>query len=252
MKYLVITKKTLIILCSAVIAIIFISAGGFSLLTSTVAAAKKSLPIYSVETDKKQVALTFDAAWGADDTQQLIDIFEKYNVKATFFVVGDWAQRFPQSVKALSNAGHSIQNHSLNHKKYSTLSSAEIKDDIAACNELIASLTGTNPTLIRTPYGDYNNESIDTINSLGLYPIQWDTDSLDYKKLSVDNIVKRVVNAVQNGSIVLFHNDVENTPKALPVIIENLQKQGYSFVTVDELIYKDNYTIDASGRQRKN
>ena len=216
------------------------------------AALQRQLPIYCVEKDYKVASLSFDAAWGNEDTQQLIDILGKYNIKATFFVVGEWVDKYPESVKALHDAGHEIMNHSLDHKYFSKMSSAQIIEDLNACNDKIEAVTGVRPVLFRPPYGDYNDNVISTVNSINMYPIQWDVDSLDWKDLSAADIQKRVLKRVQPGSIVLFHNAAKNTPAALGGIIESLIAEGYSFLPISQLIYKDNYTIDHTGRQIPN
>ena len=141
-------------------------------------AATRQLPIYCVQRDQKMVAISFDAAWGNEDTQQLIDIMAQYKVKATFFVVGDWVDRYPESVKALHDAGHEIMNHSNTHAHLPRLSPQQITDDLNACNDKIQALTGVRPTLIRLPYGDYDDNSIRTIRAMGMEPIQWDVEAL--------------------------------------------------------------------------
>ncbi len=213
--------------------------------------ATKNLPIYSVETDKKQVAITFDAAWTNQDTDTLIKILKKHNAKATFFIVGDWAERFPESVKAFYDAGHTIANHSDTHKSFSKCSRDEIKKEIVNCNEKLEKITGEKATLIRAPSGDYTQESLEIAKSLGMETIQWNCDSLDYTKISVEEIITRVINGTQSGSIILFHNGVDNTAEALDKILTELSEQGYSFVSVNDLIYKDNYYLDHTGKQHK-
>ncbi len=213
--------------------------------------ATKKLPIYSVQTDEKKVAITFDAAWTNQDTEEIIKILKKHNATATFFIVGDWAEKFPESVKAFYDAGHTIANHSDTHKSFSKCSRDEITEEIINCNKKLENITGEKVTLLRAPSGDYTNESIEVANSLEMYTIQWDCDSLDYTKLSVEEIVDRVLKGTKNGSIVLFHNGVDNTAKALDVALTELSKQGYSFVSVNELIYKDNYYLDHTGRQHR-
>ena len=225
----------------------FVTDGGQAIVT---AALQRQLPIYCVKKDDKVVSLSFDAAWGNEDTQQLIDILGKYNIKATFFVVGEWVDKYPESVKALFDAGHEIMNHSNDHKYFSKMSAAEIIQDINLCNDKIEAVTGVRPTLFRPPYGDYNDNVVSTVNSIGMYPIQWDVDSLDWKDLSAQDIQSRVLKRVQPGSIVLFHNAAKNTPAALGGIIEGLIAQGYSFLPISQLIYTDNYTIDHTGRQQ--
>jgi peptidoglycan/xylan/chitin deacetylase (PgdA/CDA1 family) len=173
----------------------------------------------------------------------------KYNVKATFFVVGFWVDKFPESVKALADAGHEIMNHSDNHAHFARLSTDEIIRNISACNKKIAAVTGVTPTLFRCPYGEYDDHVIRTLKSMGMDTIQWDVDSLDWKDLSAVEITKRVTSKVNPGSIVLFHNAALHTPEALPSIIEYLLQNGYSIVPVSELILKGDTTIDHTGRQ---
>lgn len=209
----------------------------------------RQLPVYCVQRDDKVVALSFDAAWGNEDTQMLIDILDKYSINTTFFVVGDWVDKYPESVKALSDAGNEIMNHSADHAHFSTLSESEIIADITKCNEKIAAITGTTPTLFRCPYGEYDDHVISTINSMGMTAVQWDVDSLDWKGISAGEIQRRVLDKVSPGSIVLFHNAAENTPEALPGIIESLLANGYTIVPVSQILLNGDYTIDHTGRQ---
>lgn len=212
-------------------------------------ASARQLPIYSVQRDQKMASLTFDAAWGNEDTQQLIDILGRYGVKATFFVVGEWADKYPESVKALHDAGHEVMNHSNVHAHLPKLTDREITDDLNACNDKIEAVTGVRPTLIRPPYGDYDDKSIRAIRAMGMEPIQWDVDSLDWKGLSASEIARRVTGRVCPGSIILFHNAAEHTPEALPDIIETLMREGYTLVPVSQLILTGDYVIDHTGRQ---
>lgn len=215
-------------------------------------ATQRVLPIYSVERDNKVVALSFDAGWGNEDTQQLIDILNQYNVKATFFLVGDWVDRYPESVKQLHDAGMELGNHSDDHPHMSKLSADSIVSNVSACNEKIKAITGTSPTLFRCPYGEYDDHVVSTLNSMGMHVIQWDVDSLDWKDLSATEIENRIKSKVQSGSICLFHNAALHTPEALPHIIEYLLSEGYEIVPVSQLIYTENYTIDHTGRQHPN
>lgn len=141
-----------------------------------VSATKRELPIYSVKRDGKFVSLSFDAAWGNEDTQMLIDILGKYHVKATFFVVGSWVDKYPESVKALFDAGHEVMNHSNDHAHFSKLSADQIVKNVTACNEKIAAVTGVTPTLFRCPYGEYDDHVIKALKSMDMSTIQWDVD----------------------------------------------------------------------------
>lgn len=187
--------------------------------------------------------------WGNEDTQQLIDILGKYKIKATFFVVGEWVDKYPESVKALHDAGHEVMNHSNDHAHMNQLSREQIIADVEACNDKIEKVTGVRPTLIRPPYGEYNDTVVSSIRSIGMEPIQWDVDSLDWKDLSATEITQRVTSKVEPGSIVLFHNAALHTPEALPGLIEKLLQDGYTFVPISEILIKGEYTIDHTGRQ---
>lgn len=216
------------------------------------ASVSKKLPIYSVQTDEKKIAITFDAAWTNQDTDQLIKILKKHSAKATFFIVGDWAEKFPESVKVFHNAGHTIANHSDTHKAFSKCSREEIQNEIVSCNKRLEAITGDKITLLRAPSGDYTDQSMEVAKALEMETIQWNVDSLDYTGLSVEEIVQRVLSRTENGSIVLFHNGVDNTAEALDKILTELSARGYAFVSVDDLIYKDNYYLDHTGKQHKN
>ena len=219
MKLFLLKRKRLAALACVLAAGVMFAAVN-SPLTVGAAAAKRQLPIYCVQRDQKMLSISFDAAWGNEDTQQLIDILGKYDIKATFFVVGEWVDKYPESVKALSDAGHEVMNHSNDHAHMSKLSRDEIIADVNTCNDKIEAVTGVRPTLIRPPYGEYDDNVVSAIRSMGMEPIQWDVDSLDWKDLSAAEITKRVTTKVQSGSIVLFHNAAKHTPEALPTILE--------------------------------
>ena len=190
--------------------------------------------------------------WGNDDTEQLISILKEYEVPATFFVVGSWVDKYPESVKQLSDAGHQVQNHSNTHPYMTQLSTEQMKNELESCNQKIEAITGACPTLFRPPYGDYDNAVIDAVADMKMYTIQWDVDSLDWKdNATPQNICERVTKKVKNGSIVLFHNDADHTPAALPTILKCLKDDGYEFVFISDLIYKDNYEIIHDGTQCK-
>ena len=248
MRYIIITKKHLTIAASVIVAAVFAVVCSVGVYANS----NRKLPIYCVETEKKQIALSFDAAWGNDDTEELIKILAEYDAKATFFVVGAWVDKYPESVKQLHEAGHKIMNHSNTHPNMPSLSDAQKKDELISCNKKIAAITGITPTLFRPPYGDYDNATIEATESLGMYTIQWDVDSLDWKEnATAESICKRVTGKVKNGSIVLFHNDAEHTPEALPNILKCLKDEGYEFVFIEDLIYKENYEIKHDGTQCK-
>ncbi len=227
----------------------------YAIKTKTVGAGtslNRSLPIYSVDTNEKKIAISFDCAWGVDYTDKLLDIMEKNDVKSTFFAVQFWVEKYPDYVEKILSAGHEIGTHSRTHSYMSKLSKTAIQDELTTSSKAIERLSGKKVTLFRPPYGDYNNLLIDTCNEMGLYPIQWDVDSLDWKNLSATEIAMRVINGAKNGSIILCHNNGLHTAEALPLIFSTLKNRGFQFVPISELIYKDNYHIDSTGKMIKN
>lgn len=248
MKIILLRRKLLAVLACALAAAAMFYVVNYPEVVSA-ASTNRQLPIYCVQRDQKMVAISFDAAWGNEDTQQLIDILDRYGVKATFFVVGSWVDKYPESVKALSDAGHEVMNHSNTHAHYPQLTADEVIADLNACNDKIETVTGVRPTLVRMPYGDYDDKSVQAARSIGMEPIQWDVDSLDWKEIPADEITQRVTSKVGPGSIVLFHNAALHTPEALPSILEQLTQEGYTFVPISQLILPGNYSIDHTGRQ---
>lgn len=212
---------------------------------------ERRLPIYCVKTDKPQVALTFDAAWGNEDTRRLMDILGAHNIKVTFFMTGGWVEKYPEDVRYIAQQGHELGNHSENHKNMSQLDKAKIKSELQTVHDKVKKLTGKDMTLFRPPYGDYNNDVIEVADSMGYYPIQWDVDSLDWKDYGTDSIVNKILDDphLGNGSIILMHNGAKYTPDALEAVITGLQQKGFEIVPVSSLIWKENFHLDQEGRQ---
>lgn len=212
----------------------------------------RRVPIYSVETEQKQVAISFDAAWGADKTQGILDILKEFNVGATFFLVGFWVDDYPEMTKAIADAGYEIGTHSNTHPDMAKLSKETIKNELATSISKIESVTNQEVSLFRAPFGSYNNDLIDTADRLNLKTIQWDVDSLDWKGLSASEITNRVVSRVKNGSIILMHNNSDNILDALRLTLNRLKVAGYEVTSISDLVYQDDYTIDRNGVQHKN
>lgn len=212
-------------------------------------AAERMLPIYSVERGDKKIAVTFDCAWENSNTDALIDILDEYNARGTFFVTGDWCDRYPDDVKKLYDAGHEIENHSDQHPHVEGISVNDLINDTKECSRKIKMLTGEEPRLYRAPYGEYDDSLITTLDGMGMKVIQWDVDSVDWKKPSPEDIQKKVLSKTKSGSILLFHNDLENTTAALPNILKSLKADGYEIVGVEDMIFFDNYSINSDGRQ---
>ena len=211
----------------------------------------KELPIYCVDTQEPKISISFDAAWGNQDTERILEILKKHDVKATFFMTGGWVEKYPEDVKRIYAEGHDLGNHSQNHKQMSTLSEAECRTEILKVHEAVKELTGYEMRLFRPPYGDYNNTLIHTLYSCGYYPIQWSVDSLDWKDYGVQDIIKRVLEnkKLHNGAIILCHNGGKYTADALDELLTQLEEKGYQLVPISQLIYTENYHMDANGCQ---
>jgi len=255
MKIFVFDKWKLIRYACAlfVIGIVFSFAGNITTnIIATVASANKELPIYCIETSSNDISLTFDCAWGADDMPKILDILKANDVKATFFVLGEWAEKFPEVIKRMAEEGHDVANHSDTHPHIASFSYEDIKKEISEANTKIENLTGKKNDLFRAPYGEYNDNVINAARELGFYTIQWDVDSLDWKNLGKENILNRVLNKTKSGSIILMHNGTEDTANVLDEMIKKLKEKGFNFKKTSEFIYRENYSIDHTGKQIKN
>ncbi len=211
----------------------------------------RELPIYCVDTEENKVALSFDAAWGAEDTQEILDILKEHDIHVTFFATGGWVESYPDDVKAVLEAGHDLGNHSANHKNMSELSDSDKEEELMSVHRKVKELTGYDMFLFRPPYGDYDNNVINVAKDCGYYAIQWDVDSLDWKNYGIDAIIETVTEHknLRNGSIILCHNGADYTAQALDTLITKLEAQGYEIVPVSELIYQDSFHLNYEGRQ---
>lgn len=255
--FLVFNKQKIIsyLIAFSTVAILFAGASFFmpnqakTIQTST--SAGKLLPIYSVETNEKRLSLTMNCAWNADDIDTILDTLSKYKVHITFFMVGDWVDKYPETVKKIAAAGHEIGNHSNTHPHVNNLSLEKNEQQIKECADKIEKLTGKRSVLYRGPYGEYNDVVIKAAKGQKHETIQWSLDTLDYKGLTESEMWNRLKDKLKNGDIILMHNGTTHTADALDRIIYNIQEKGYEIVPVSELIYKEGATIDANGRQQK-
>ena len=208
----------------------------------------REVPIYSVERDDNKIAITFDCAWNDEDIDSILDTLDKYNCKATFFVVGDWVEKYPDALKKISERGHEIGNHSYNHADYTKMSAEAIIADLDKCDAVIEQVTGKKPHLMRAPSGGYNDTVIKAVDKTGRTYIQWSVDGIDYGDALPQDIYDRSVKKTEAGDIILLHNGTKSTANVLPKILEALECK-FEFATISELIYEDNYIIDNTGRQ---
>ena len=254
MPFCVIKSRTIkfFFVMLAVVVLLCISFEGGACAEVWFGSSTRLVPIYNVDTEEKQVAISFDAAWGADKTQEIIDICKEYNVTATFFLVGFWVDKYPEMVKAIDEAGLEIGTHSNTHPDMVKLDYDTMKKELTTSMEKITEITGKDVNVFRPPYGSYNNTLIKVCDELGLSAIQWDVDSLDWKGLSASEITNRVMQKAKNGSIILMHNNADHVTDALRLSLDWLINKGYKVTSVGELIYTENFSIDSNGVQHKN
>ena len=253
MHFYVVKSRTIKIFIAIVLVVVLLSVSIDGATSAQVyfGYSTRKVPIYSVDTQEKQVAISFDAAWGADKTQGIMDILKEYNAGATFFLVGFWVDDYPEMAKKIAENGFEIGTHSNTHPDMAKLSKETMKNELETSISKIKTATGQKISLFRAPYGSYNNDLLSTADDLGLKTIQWDVDSLDWKGISAGQIASRVMEKVKNGSIILMHNNADNVLDALRLTLNRLQVAGYKIASISDLIYSENYTIDRNGVQHK-
>lgn len=248
MKYLKDRKLANLVLL--ILAILLISITNISEKTFN---ENKRMPIYSVKTDEKKIALTFDVNWAENDyLMDILDVLDENDVKATFFVMGKWVI-YPEGNKEklieINKRGHEIGNHSYVHPDFKKINESRACDEIKKTEDIIYENTGIKTNLFRFPSGSYSEQMIETVQGLNYFPIHWDVDSVDWKEADKNKEYNRVLKNVKEGSIVLFHNNAKYTPDNLKRLIPELRGEGYQFVKVSDIIYKDNFFIDNEGKQ---
>lgn len=206
----------------------------------------RSHAIYKVKTERKVAALTFDISWGTKVPGPVMDTLKKYNVKSTFFLSGPWVRQYPEFPRRLAGEGHEIASHGNRHIDLDRESSGTVKEEIMTAHQSIKEVTGATPSLIRTPNGAWNEMVLGVADQLGYRVIQWSVDSLDWKKPGTDAIVKRVLDRVHPGAIILMHasDTCTQTPDALPRVLEGLKARGYELVTVSNLLEEGPGVVD--------
>ena len=253
MKFLVLKKSAIKFIVILLLISILLSLNLFGQPNAVVyfGQVPRLVPIYKVDTTEKKIAITFDSAWGADKTLDILSLLKRYDAEATFFLVGFWVDKYPEMVKAIHEQGIEIGTHSNTHPDFVNLTSEQMKLELTASIEKIENITGSKVELYRAPYGSYNNTMLNITESLNLKTIQWSIDTLDWKGLTGSEMLNRVMNKVSTGDIILCHNNSNNILDGLELILNKLTTKGYKFVSVGDLIIKDNYYIDNLGIQRK-
>ncbi|MDD4316010.1 MAG: polysaccharide deacetylase family protein [Clostridia bacterium] len=243
-------KKSRLIIILLLIAVLSIATSlCFNPRITSAFSSQKKLPIYSVECKEQKVALSFDAAWGADKTRQIMELLERYKMNATFFLVGFWIDKYPELTKEIDERGFLVGNHSTNHLHMSGLSQEEVRRELETTNKKIKDITGKDAVFFRAPFGEYNKTLLTCTEEMKMFCIQWDVDSLDWKGLSGAQIAERVLSRAKAGSIILCHNNSDHILDALPIILTGLKNKGFTSVRMNELVLQQNYYIDKNGRQ---
>lgn len=211
------------------------------------------VPIYKVDVQDARVALSFDATWGTSRTDRLLEILRRHGVKTTFFLAGNWVDKYPDYVRKIAAEGHEIGNHSYTHPHMATLGPEQIRWELEENQRRIDALVGRPDVLLfRPPFGEYDDTVLQVAGELGYFTVQWSVDSLDWQDLSADAMVERIVSRIAPGDIVLFHNDGTHTPEAVDRLIPLLKARGFRIVPVSQLIYHSFYVIEPhSGLQRR-
>lgn len=213
---------------------------------------KEKVPIFSVKKEDKVLSITFDMNWGEDHTSDILKVLDKHEVKATFFVMGKWAIYPKENMAVLKNIylkGHEIGNHSYLHPMFSKISKDRMEKEINDTNKVIKEIIGEDIKLFRFPSGDFNSLGVKVVENMGMYPIQWNVDSIDWKNIGEDYEFKRVKDNIKPGSIILYHNTGRYTAKNLDKLLIYLKSEGYSIKTTGEMIFRENYIIDNNGLQ---
>ena len=213
------------------------------------AVTTRELPVYNVDTEEKVLSISFDAAWGRANTEEILNILDRYDVKTTFFLVGFWAEKHPDLVAEIAARGHEIGNHSATHPHMAQLSAAQIRDELKKCSDLVESIIGVPTTLFRPPYGEYNDAVVRISREEGYECVQWNVDSLDWKNLGKENMIRQCTKDVNPGDIVLFHNDSKYILEALPQILEYYKQKEYRIIPVSEILLQGETWIDHAGKQ---
>lgn len=185
-------------------------------------------------TEKKKIALTFDDGPHPQYTPEMLAALKERGVKATFFLLGQEVEKYPEIVKQIQEEGHLVGNHSYRHEQLSKLSMEQACNQVERTNKLICDITGVYPSYLRPPFGDWH-EKLDC--EMNMVEVLWDIDTLDWSSQNHGAIVKKVLKNIQENDIILMHDGYETSVTAAMEIIDTLQKEGYEFVTVDELLF---------------
>ena len=215
-----------------------------------ITARERALPIYSVGRDDDAIALTFNITTAEDaHTATVAEVLNAFDVRATFFVTGEWVRENGGFAAELARSGHELMNLSDDHCLLRKRPAAEVQANVRAGSDAIEAITGTRPTVFRAPYGEYDDKIVALVAGLGMRTVQWSVDSGDWRGRDAAAIVRQVQRRAFPGAIVLLHSNLEQTALAMPDLLEGLLQQGYILIPVSELVHETEFTISITGRQ---
>lgn len=192
-------------------------------------------PVYQGNAAEKKIALTFNVVWGEEYIRQIIECLQKYDVRATFFIGGQWAENFPELVREIARFGHEIGNHSYSHPHPDQISLSANINEIKRAEDVIIGITGIKPLLFAPPYGERGDVVLKAAENSGYTTILWSVDTIDWQRPDPSIILSRVLKKAHNGAIVLMHPTAP-TVHALPQIVAELKKQGFELVKVSTIL----------------
>ncbi|MEF9952833.1 MAG: polysaccharide deacetylase family protein [Clostridium sp.] len=224
---------------------IYFSTGSGIKVFNSALANNKEIPVHSVDRNDKVVALTINTGFSDQYTGEILDLLNKKGVRATFFTMGSWIDMYRNEAVAIHENGHEIGNNSLTYPHISQISRENLEMEILETDKKIKAVTGKVSNVFRPPYGEYSDKSQRVVNDLEKVSVVWSVDSRE----CITN-KELFLKKVSSGSIILFNNNSKESLEALKYTIESLQSQGYKFETLSDMLYKESYYIDHTGRQK--
>ena len=237
-----------------IVSLLIITATGIHLqfldAVTTALRADNALPVCSVECyGNPQLSLSFDLERGEENVDEILAILESYQVKSTFFVVGEWAKEHSALIHKIVEQGHEVMSHSETNLDLTHQSAAQIRSEMIAANEVITELTGNKPFLFRIPHGKYDETVLQVCEEEGMIPILWSIDSGDLDGRNAIASANDVVAQLRPGEIVLFHNDASRTPIILQRVLAYLGETELKPVPIGVMIHREKWAVDENGRQ---
>jgi probable sporulation protein (polysaccharide deacetylase family) len=202
---------------------------------STVGAGSQGKPVFQGETGEKVVALSVNVDWGEDLIPEMLKIFQENKAAVTFYVTGSWAEKHPELLQAMAQAGHSIQNHGYKHLHFNQLDIGAAQAEIKKAEEIIYLATGSRSRYFASPYGEFEDSIVQAAEGIGYRLIMWSIDTIDWQKPEPEVIVSRVMKKLHDDAIILMH-PTEPTVKALPELLKQIQGAGYQYRTIEQIL----------------